>query len=102
VAAVFSSVVPAVGTRRDHAIVRISEFLDQAPEPLEAWPTGLSSLDELVAGFSRGQSWVITGPPGSGKSTLLTQFVFSLAVNHGITTDYFCSRVDAPDLPGQG
>jgi hypothetical protein len=78
--------------------MRVADFLDQPPESRETWSTGLSSLDELVGGFARGQLWVITGAPTSGKSMLLSQLVFTLAVEHQFKTDYYCSRVDHPDL----
>ncbi len=79
-------------------MVRIDEFLDSPSEPVQAWPTGLAPLDELTGGFHRGRLWVITGAPGSGKSLLMTQLVHTLAVRHGVATEYVCSRHDHPDL----
>lgn len=74
----------------------LADFLDTPFETPEFWPTGLSSLDEVVGGMTAGRVWLIIGAPGEGKSTLLTQLAFRLAVDLGIRVQ-LASPIDDAD-----
>nr|WP_282730420.1 ATPase domain-containing protein [Methanobacterium alcaliphilum] len=67
---------------------------------LERIKTGINGLDNLMSGFPKGRSVLITGDAGSGKTIFGLQFAIS-SCKQGYKTAYITTEEDDEDLERQ-
>ncbi len=68
---------------------------------MERIKTGISELDEIIGGFPKGKTIIITGDPGSGKTIFGLQFAYTNCLE-GMKILYVSTEEDAPELKQQG
>lgn len=61
-------------------------------------PTHLSSLNENLGGFGRGEMIVVAGRPSMGKTALAMNFVDHISVNRGLPSIVFSLETEADQL----
>lgn len=59
--------------------------------------TGIKGLDDIIGGYPKGRSILVTGDPGSGKTIMALQFAIQSA-RTGFKTIYITTEEDETDL----
>lgn len=68
---------------------------------MERIRTGVPELDEIIGGFPRGKTILLTGDPGNGKTIFGLQFAYQ-SCQEGKKTVYVTTEEDAAELRQQG